>query len=66
MTKENSDTFSLLQENLRQARLAEAVQLLANLRPVISSGPFVTMANDLSGIVIYLSISSAFLRYTTP
>jgi magnesium transporter len=31
--------------------------------PAVSSGPFVTMANDLSGILIYLSISSAFMKY---
>ena len=31
--------------------------------PAVSSGPFVTMVNDLSGILIYLSISSAFMKY---
>lgn len=31
--------------------------------PAVSSGPFVTIANDISGILIYLSISSAFLKY---
>ena len=31
--------------------------------PAVSSGPFVTMVNDLSGVLIYLSISSAFLKY---
>ncbi|UCG14695.1 MAG: magnesium transporter [Deltaproteobacteria bacterium] len=31
--------------------------------PAVASGPFVTMANDISGIVIYLSISTAFMRY---
>jgi magnesium transporter len=34
--------------------------------PAVSSGPFVTIANDISGIVIYLSISSAFLKYIAP
>jgi magnesium transporter len=31
--------------------------------PAVSSGPFVTIANDISGIVIYLSVSTAFLKY---
>jgi magnesium transporter len=34
--------------------------------PAVSSGPFVTIANDISGIIIYLSISSAFLKYIAP
>jgi magnesium transporter len=34
--------------------------------PAVSSGPFVTIANDISGIVIYLSISSALLKYIAP
>jgi magnesium transporter len=34
--------------------------------PAVSSGPFVTIANDITGIVIYLSISSAFLKYIAP
>lgn len=33
--------------------------------PAVSSGPFVTIANALSDIVIYLSISSAFLSHIT-
>lgn len=36
------------------------------LDPAVSSGPFVTIANDISGILIYLSISSAFLKYIVP
>ena len=31
--------------------------------PAVSSGPFVTMANDISGFLIYLSISSVFLEH---
>ncbi len=31
--------------------------------PAVSSGPFVTIANDISGIVIYLILSTAFLKY---
>jgi magnesium transporter len=31
--------------------------------PAVSSGPFVTITNDISGIVIYLSISTALLKY---
>jgi magnesium transporter len=34
-----------------------------NIDPAVSSGPFVTMVNDISGILIYLSISTAFLKY---
>lgn len=36
------------------------------LDPAVSSGPFVTIANDISGILIYLSISSALLKYIVP
>jgi Mg/Co/Ni transporter MgtE len=38
---------------MNQNRLVEAV----------SSGPFVTIANAISGIVIYLSLSSALLKH---
>jgi magnesium transporter len=31
--------------------------------PAVASGPFVTTANDISGILIYLSISTLFLKY---
>jgi magnesium transporter len=31
--------------------------------PAVSSGPFVTTANDITGILIYLSISTFFLKY---
>ena len=31
--------------------------------PAVASGPFVTTANDITGILIYLSISTAFLKY---
>jgi magnesium transporter len=31
--------------------------------PAVASGPFVTIVNDISGIVIYLSLSSVFLKY---
>ncbi|MFP3869540.1 MAG: magnesium transporter [Syntrophobacteria bacterium] len=34
--------------------------------PAVSSGPFVTMVNDISGILIYLSISTALLKYIVP
>ena len=53
MTEESSDILSLLKADLNQNRLVEAV----------SSGPFVTIANAISGIVIYLSLSSVFLKY---
>jgi magnesium transporter len=31
--------------------------------PAIASGPFVTTANDIVGIIIYLSIATLFLKY---
>jgi magnesium transporter len=31
--------------------------------PAVASGPFVTTANDITGILIYLSISTLFLKY---
>jgi magnesium transporter len=31
--------------------------------PAVASGPFVTTANDITGILIYLSTSTAFLKY---
>jgi magnesium transporter len=31
--------------------------------PAVASGPFVTTANDITGILIYLSIATAFLKY---
>lgn len=31
--------------------------------PAVASGPFVTTANDITGILIYLSISTVFLKY---
>jgi magnesium transporter len=31
--------------------------------PAVASGPFVTTANDITGILIYLSISTFFLKY---
>jgi magnesium transporter len=34
--------------------------------PAVASGPFVTTANDITGILIYLSISTVFLKYIIP
>jgi magnesium transporter len=34
--------------------------------PAVASGPFVTTANDITGILIYLSISTLFLKYIIP
>jgi magnesium transporter len=34
-----------------------------NIDPAIASGPFVTTANDITGILIYLGTATAFLRY---
>ena len=31
--------------------------------PAVSSGPFVTIVNDISGLLIYLAISTGFLKY---
>ena len=31
--------------------------------PAVASGPFVTTANDITGILIYLSISTIFLKH---
>lgn len=53
MTEESSDILSLLKADLNQNRLVEAV----------SSGPFVTIANAISGIAIYLSLSSALSKH---
>lgn len=63
MAKASSDILSLLQENLQRHRLPEAVQLPANLHPAVSSGTIVAIANDISGAVIYLSISTALVKY---
>jgi magnesium transporter len=35
----------------------------ARIDPAIASGPFVTTANDIVGIVIYLGIATLFLKY---
>ena len=34
--------------------------------PAVASGPFVTTANDITGILIYLFISTLFLKYIIP
>jgi magnesium transporter len=31
--------------------------------PAVAAGPFVTTANDISGITIYLTLATAFLEY---
>jgi magnesium transporter len=31
--------------------------------PAVAAGPFVTTANDITGITIYLALSTAFLDY---
>jgi len=35
----------------------------AGVDPAISSGPFVTASNDITGLVIYLSLATALLNY---
>lgn len=37
-----------------------------NFDPAIASGPFVTTLNDITGIVIYMSIVTLFLGYLVP
>ena len=37
-----------------------------DIDPAIASGPFVTTVNDITGIVIYLSIATLFLKYIIP
>ncbi len=34
-----------------------------NVDPAISSGPFVTTANDMTGLIIYLGLSTALISY---
>jgi magnesium transporter len=36
-----------------------------NIDPAVSSGPFVTMANDLLGLLIYFAVASLLLIGTT-
>ena len=43
--------------------LVPIIFMRLGIDPAIASGPFVTTANDISGILIYLSISTAFLKY---
>ncbi len=43
--------------------LIPAVFKRLNIDPAIASGPFVTTANDITGIVIYLSTATVFLKY---
>jgi len=31
--------------------------------PAVAAGPFVTTANDITGITIYLSLATTFLSY---
>ncbi len=37
----------------------------ASIDPALASGPFVTTANDITGIVIYLSIATFFLKFVS-
>ena len=43
--------------------LIPAIFKKLNIDPAIASGPFVTTANDITGIVIYLSTATFFLKY---
>jgi magnesium transporter len=31
--------------------------------PAVAAGPFVTTANDITGITIYLSLATVFMEY---
>lgn len=62
MTRERRDILTLLQANLSQNRLPEAAQLLANLHPAVSYGPFVTITNDISGIASISPYPQLFLN----
>ncbi len=42
--------------------LAPAVFRKLNIDPAVASGPFVTTANDITGILIYLGTATLFLR----
>ena len=50
---------SILLASLMGTLVSAAFQRLG-IDPAVSSGPLVTIANDISGIVIYLSLSSVF------
>jgi len=43
--------------------LAPAAMKRAGVDPAIASGPFVTTANDIVGIVIFMSTALLFLDY---
>ena len=43
--------------------LAPVVLKRLGVDPAISSGPFVTTANDISGLIIYLSLATVLLHY---
>jgi len=43
--------------------LAPAVFKSLRIDPAVSSGPFVTTANDITGILIYLGTATFFLKY---
>jgi magnesium transporter len=43
--------------------LAPVVLKKLGVDPAISSGPFVTTANDISGLIIYLSLATVLLHY---
>jgi magnesium transporter len=35
----------------------------ADVNPAVAAGPFVTTANDITGITIYLALATTFLEY---
>ena len=54
--------LAILLASLMDTLIPAAFQRLG-VDPAVSSGPFVNIANDISAIVIYLSLSSVSLKY---
>ena len=61
-------TFSMLVGVAAAAGLGTLLPIVCermNIDPAVSSGPFVTMANDLLGLLIYFAVTSMLLVGTT-
>jgi magnesium transporter len=46
--------------------LAPAFFKKIKVDPAIASGPFVTTANDITGILVYFGVATFFLKYLIP
>jgi magnesium transporter len=62
LTVGTSIALAIIVASLMGTLIPVAFQRLG-IDPAVASGPFVTIVNDISGIVIYLSLSSVFLKY---